>query len=114
MPTVALAMTFETTLLLPLEPAPVPISHLWVPIANILVIEFDQAVNVTGFDAGNWFLRRSNQSRLATSIVPDPPNSIQVHSTIIGSDIGSDEGTYSPPPNNIEGLTGVPVGSFTV
>ncbi len=113
MPTVALAMTFETTLLLEPDDVPVPVSATFSTGSGEVRITFDNSIAVVGFTAANWMIRANSQNRVATlSSVPVQPV-LSISTIFAGPQVGIDRVTYDPPPFNIESLTGDPVSSFT-
>ncbi len=113
MRTVALAIAFETTLLLKPDPGPVPVSANFDISLQRVAITFDSEIVTQTFDASVWPIRAVNVTRIPTGISRPVPTVILLNTTAGPPNPGPNVVSYAPPPVGLKTPGGSPVGSFT-
>ncbi len=78
-----------------------------------LVIEFDQQIVRLGFTAGNWFIRVNPMIRVAISSTVISPTELEIDVVNGGPGPPVALVSYSAGVPNLEGISGLPVSSFT-
>lgn len=97
--------------------APLPVSAVFdyqTPVFSFLRVTFDALIRFEPHSTGNWFVRY-NDGRWSVNAITTIDDQLRLTIRPTAIQIGPDVVTFTPPPNDVNGLlTGLPVAPFSI